>query len=170
MHDDEEAAALDRVEIVVGESFSEFFSSEYHAVLGLAVVLTRDRGVAEDLTMDAFAAALGRWDTVSEMDSPGAWVRRVLSNAAVSRLRRLGAEARALLKLREPVRDDPLPDPEVWEAVRRLPRRQAQCVALQYVAGYSRAEIAEVLGISEESVKTHLSRARRRLGEVLGDG
>ena len=57
----------------------------------------------------------------------------------------------------------------LWEAVRRLPRRQAQTVALFYLEGYSRREIAAVLAISEESVKTHLDRARRRLEKELRD-
>lgn len=42
-------------------------------------------------------------------------------------------------------------------------------VALFYLDGYQRWEIAEVLGISEESVKTHLERGRSRLREELGD-
>jgi RNA polymerase sigma-70 factor (ECF subfamily) len=60
-------------------------------------------------------------------------------------------------------------DVEVWEAVRRLSRRQAQVVALFYVEGFSRAEVARILGLSEESVKTHLERARRQLEKELGD-
>jgi RNA polymerase sigma-70 factor (ECF subfamily) len=155
-----------------GEPFEAFFRREYQPVLGLAFVLCRSRADAEELTMDAFEAALRNWPTVSRLDAPGAWVRKVVSNSSVSRFRRLSAEARARLRLSgavEPSALDATGHAEVWEAVRRLSRRQAQVVALFYVEGFSRAEVAQVLGLSEESVKTHLERARRQLEEELGD-
>jgi RNA polymerase sigma-70 factor (ECF subfamily) len=56
---------------------------------------------------------------------------------------------------------------EVWQAVAQLPTRQAQAVALYYVDQLSLEEIGEVLGCSTGTVKTHLSRARVRLGRRL---
>lgn len=159
--------------VAAREPFEDFFRREYRSVLGLALVLCGNRAVAEELTMDGFEAALRNWHTVSNLDSPGAWVRKVVSNASVSRHRRLAAEARARLRLSGDSAEsvvDAGGDAVVWEAVRRLPRRQAQTVALFYVEGYNRREIAELLGISEESVKTHLDRARQRLERELGDG
>lgn len=155
-----------------GPSFEGFFRREYRQVLGLAFVLSGSRWAAEELTMEAFQAALTDWPRVSQLDSAGAWVRKVVSNAAVSRFRRQAAERRAMARMTGDARLwqlDGLGDPGVWEAVRDLPRRQAQVVALFYVDGYQRGEIAQVLGISEESVKTHLERGRTRLREVLGD-
>lgn len=160
--------------VAAREPFEGFFRREYRSVLGLAVVLSGNPAVAEELTMDAFEAALRNWTRVSVMDSPGAWVRKVVANASVSRYRRLTADARARLRLSggspvgAVVNDGK--HSEVWEAVRRLPRRQAQTVALFYFEGYSRREIAEILGISDESVKTHLERARRSLERELSDG
>jgi RNA polymerase sigma-70 factor (ECF subfamily) len=51
----------------------------------------------------------------------------------------------------------------VWAEVRRLPRRQAQVVALRYVLDLELREIADVLGCSVGAVKTHLNRARQTL-------
>lgn len=158
--------------VVIGDgSFEDFFRREYRPVLGLALVLSGSHGAAEELAMDAFEKALRDWHRVGRLDAPGAWVRRVVSNSSVSRFRRLSAEARAKLRLAgggEPVLDG-TQGVDVWEAVRRLPRRQAQVVALFYVEGYGRAEVARALGISEESVKTHLERARRQLEKELSD-
>ena len=162
----------DRLVVHARDSFAEFFRREYRQVVGLAYVLCGSRWAAEELTMEAFEAALKDWDRVSSFDAPGAWVRRVVSNASVSRFRRLRAERRARSRLENLDRLEPLvrtPDTELWEAVRRLPNRQAQVVALFYVDGYQRKEIAEILGISDESVKTHLDRARKRLSEELGE-
>jgi RNA polymerase sigma-70 factor (ECF subfamily) len=58
---------------------------------------------------------------------------------------------------------------EVWDAVRRLPRRQTQVIALVYLDGLSVEEAGEVLGCSGGTVKTHLRRGRETLGRKLGD-
>lgn len=157
--------------IAGGGPFEEFFRREYRPVLGLAVVLCGSHAAAEELTMDAFEAALRSWDRVGRFDSPGAWVRKVVANSSVSRFRRVSAETRVRLRLSGRVEPSTLGTTriEVWEAVRRLPRRQAQAVALFYLEGYGRAEVARILEISEESVKTHLERARRQLEQELGD-
>jgi len=108
------------------------------------------------------------------MDNPGAWVRTVVANSSVSWFRRAGAQARALLRLGSTPADCPGLDVEagldLWREVRRLPRRQAQAVALVYLDGLSRREVAAVLGCSEETVKTHLSRAKETLAQRLEMG
>jgi RNA polymerase sigma-70 factor (ECF subfamily) len=116
-------------------------------------------------------AAYRRWESVSRMDAPAAWVRRVCANQSVSVRRRRAAEARAVLRLgarRAP--DVPEPEPDgFWVLVReQLPRRQAQVVALTYVYGLTVAEVATTLGVSAGTVKTHLFRARATLSRQLG--
>jgi len=49
----------------------------------------------------------------------------------------------------------------------RLPLRQRTAAALFYEADFSVAEIAAVMNISEGAVKSHLSRARQSLRQVL---
>lgn len=56
---------------------------------------------------------------------------------------------------------------QVLERVRRLPRRQLDCIVLRFYAQLSEAEIARTLDIDVGSVKTHLHRARRALAESL---
>ena len=56
----------------------------------------------------------------------------------------------------------------MWDAVRRLPHRQAQAVALTYLEGLSVEEVGLVLGCSEGTVKTHLKRGRATLAKRLG--
>lgn len=163
---------MDEVPVVRAvEGFDEFFRREYRSVLGLAVVLTGDLAAAQDLAQDAFVAALRQWRRVAHMDNPGAWVRQVVANRSVSRFRRLSAETRALFRLGRSDDDGSVLDLEarmdLWVEVRRLPRRQAQVIALTYANGLSRLEVAEVLACSEETVKTHLKRARSALSTRL---
>jgi RNA polymerase sigma factor (sigma-70 family) len=55
----------------------------------------------------------------------------------------------------------------IWGEVRRLPRRQVQVIALAHIDGLNQVEIADTLGISKESVNTHLRRARQTLARAL---
>ena len=143
--------------------FDDFYRQEHRQVLGLAFVLTGSLPVAEDVAQDAFTAAFRHWRTVAACDAPGAWVRRVACNRAASVVRRRLVEARALVRLAwrtETTIELDEGDEAFWQAVRRLPARQAQAVALYYFADYSVREISAVLDCSEGTVKTHLGRGR----------
>lgn len=159
-----------RVQLGQAPSFEDFYRREIAGLLALAHALCGSAG--DDAAQEAMVAAYRRWDEVALLDSPAGWVRRVCANKATSLLRRRSAEGRALLRLagrREDVVPEPATD-EFWAEVRRLPRRQAQVVALFYVCDLGVAETATTLGVSEGSVKTHLSRARHALAERLGTG
>lgn len=150
--------------------FGTFYRREYPAVATLTMVLTRSRAAAEDITQDAFLRAHRDWGRVAGFDNPEGWVRRVATNLAMSRFRRMRAETRALLRLQPPSAVDAMTpeSSEFWDEVRRLPSRQAQVVALHYVEDRQVDDIAEVLGISPGSVKTHLHRAREALAARFG--
>ena len=151
-------------------SFDDFYRREHRHVLGLAFVLTGNQWVAEDTAQEAFTAAFRHWRSIVAYDSPGAWVRRVTCNRAASVLRRRVREAKALVRLARRTQayielDEG--DEAFWQAVRRLPPRQAQAVALYYLEDYSVREISEILDCSEGTVKTHLSRARDSVARHL---
>ena len=151
-------------------TFDAFFADEYRRVVALATALAGTAG-AEEVAQEAFVRAFRRWDRIAAYDDPGAWVRRVAANLATSTLRRRGREARALtrLALRRPADEPVRPDERFWAAVRSLPRRQAQCVALHYLEDRSTADVAGVLGIAEATVRVHLHDGRRRLAEMLDE-
>ena len=60
-------------------------------------------------------------------------------------------------------------DTEFWDHVRRLPRRQAQAIALHYLEDRSVADVADILGCSVATAKVHLHRGRHALAERLGE-
>jgi RNA polymerase sigma-70 factor, ECF subfamily len=153
-------------------SFEAFYADHVATTLAVLLALRGPRVTAEELVQDAFVRAYGRWDEVGAMARPDLWVQRVALNLASSQLRRLAAEGRALLRSGEG-RDERADTAEFeaaegfWRLVRRLPPRQARVVALHYAADRSVAEIAEVLGVAEGTVKAHLHKARTRLTELL---
>jgi RNA polymerase sigma-70 factor (ECF subfamily) len=154
------------------EPFEVFYRREYPRIAALARVLTGPVG-AEDAAQEAMLVAYRRWREVGQMTDPAMWVRRVCANIATSQLRRRAAEARAMLRLRGHREVTNLPEPadeDYWSAVRKLPRRQAQVVALHYLLDLSVADAAATLQMSEGTAKTHLSRARASLAVTFSVG
>jgi RNA polymerase sigma-70 factor (sigma-E family) len=151
--------------------FEHFYLEEYPRVVKLAYALSGSRMAAEDIAQEAFLRAYRDWDRVGSYEHQAAWVRRVAANLATSGLRRRLAEARALARFaarREPALE-PLPadHADFWQAVRTLPHRQAQAVALYYLEDLSVQQIAVVLDCAEGTVKAHLAKARHSLAKRL---
>jgi len=151
------------------ETFETFFSREREAVLGLAFALTGDRGIAEDVVQEAFLEAFRRWDRIARYDKPGAWLRRVVANMSVSAFRRRRGELRMLTRLvaRQDLVELSPSTLAFWQAVRGLPRRQAQVAALFYLEDRPIAEIALILQMATGTVKKHLHDGRKTLARAL---
>lgn len=148
-------------------SFEELYERERRGLLALAIALSGDFAVAEDLVQDAFLRAHRNWGRVAELDRPGAWVRRVLLNLATSRFRRRAIEARGLLRLEAAIpRTETVmaaESVEFWALVRSLPRRQAQVTALYYGEDLATSDIAQIMQIAEGTVRAQLAAARHTL-------
>lgn len=160
-------------EAAVGEAFARFYADHVTSTLAVVLALRGHRVGAEDVVQEAFLRAHHGWEQVGQMARPDLWVQRVALNLATSQLRRLGAEARALTRLagrrQEPVTEAFGREQPFWDTVRRLPPKQARVVALHYAGDLPVAEIAEVVGSAEGTVKAQLHAARQRLAVLLQD-
>ena len=143
-------------------------------LLRLGVVLTGDRALAEELVQEAFV----RFSQSRSTPAPGAertYLRRIVVNLShahhrhlrVVRGRRPDAPGTAAPAEQEAIRRDG--ERVVAEAVRALPDRQRDCVVLRYYLDLPVDEIAATLGLSRNSVKTHLTRGLRNLSAQLGE-
>ncbi len=153
----------------VSGSFEAWYRDEHRQVLASCVALCGDLDVAREATDEAFSRALGRWERVSAMTSPGAWVCTVALNCVRRSFRR---RRRELLRRLPPDGRWVEPDassPGLWEAVRSLPARQRTAVVLRYVGDYTEVEIAEVMGVARGTVAATLSAARAALAKKLGE-
>ena len=155
-----------------GELAARLFDEHGHRLVGLATVLLRDRGAAEEVVQEAFLR-LQRQAPVLERRSEAAYIRSIVLNLARSRLRRrrlaglkrpwpLAARAgpEEIVELRDEQR-------RVVEALRQLPTRQRECLVLRYFDELSCGEIAETLSLSVASVRTHLQRGKASLHTLM---
>jgi RNA polymerase sigma-70 factor (ECF subfamily) len=148
--------------------FEAWYSDQYRRLVATMYLVCGNRAAASDAVDEACARAFERWSRVGAMRSPTGWTLVVARNAlrATSRAdrRRITAHRRV-----EKVRGEPPPDMrlEVWDAVRRLPRRQREVIALRYLGDLRERDIAEVLRIAPGTVARALHDARRSLAEML---
>ena len=152
------------------ESFDAYYRADYSKLVGFGFVLTGSRQHSEDLCQDALTEAHRKWNKINGYDDPGAWVRRVMVNKSRSRFRKLTSEVKAIAQLTGRRPEVVLPTErgnEVIEAVRALPPRQRQAIALRYWEDRSVEEIASILDCGTETVKTHLKRGRAALSNSL---
>jgi RNA polymerase sigma-70 factor, ECF subfamily len=172
---DADAAAIDGGHTEVRDtyvaSFDDIYQREYPGLVRLAFVLTGRLDVAEELVQDAFEAAHRKWLRLEEYDRPGAWVRRVVLQRCIGRHRRLAVETRALIRMsgeRERSAEIVIADQDLLVAIRSLPTRQAQVVALVLLEDRSIDDVADLLGCSTATTRTHLRRGRLALASKLG--
>ena len=142
-------------------SFEAMYRREYPGLVAVAKALSGND--AHDLVHDAMVKALINWPKVSTYKRPGGWCHRVVINLCRSRARRLSTETRFLSRQRRVEQSTPGPSEATmsfWAAVRDLPERPRQAVALYYAGELTVAEISRVLAVPEGTIKSDLSRAR----------
>lgn len=137
-------------------------------VFRLAYSYTRSRHDAEDLYQEVFLRYFRSRPRFEGEEHRRAWLLRVTVNRCKSHL--TSAWVRRTVPLEDRI---PMPEPEyaeLDEALRRLPEKDRLVIHLFYYEGCTTKEIAGFTGWSEGAVRTRLSRARDRLGDILKGG
>ncbi|HUF96608.1 MAG TPA: sigma-70 family RNA polymerase sigma factor [Ilumatobacter sp.] len=124
--------------------------------------------IGDDAAAEAFAWAWENLDEVEGMSNPAGYLFRVGQSAA----KRLMGWRRQHRKLYEPPADSDLRarmDNDLLSSLRRLSTDQRAAVLLVHGYGFSYAEVADTLGVSEAAVTNHVHRGLKRLRRLLGD-
>jgi RNA polymerase sigma factor (sigma-70 family) len=169
------AAAIDEQQLVSRarrgdpQALDALYRRHSASAYSLALRITGQPDRAEDVVQDAFLRAFERLGAFRG-DAPfGAWLRRVVANIAIDRLRaerRLTSDPAAIDALVAP--DVPVERPlDALGLLQRLSVSARTVVVLHDLEGYSHAEIAGLCGHTESWSKSVLSRARARLADYL---
>lgn len=153
------------------DAFEDLFRQFQGRVFGWIVRIVRDRGVAEDLTMETFWRVYRARARFNPEASFSAWAYRIATNLALNHLRRRRNEE----ELPEDMAQAGSPDPavqqetvdEVQRAVRKLPAKLQVVVMLALVEERPYQEIADSLGVAVGTVKSRVFRAVRILRKQL---
>jgi RNA polymerase sigma-70 factor (ECF subfamily) len=155
-------------------SFDRLVAREHAYVARLVGRLIGWRGDVDDLVQDAFVAALGGWTRFRGQCSERTWLTRIAINKCRSYGRKRWARERlfALLKTRiTAAQEDPTVQQgtaeQVRSAIMQLRQRDREVIVLHYLEQMSPVDIAESLNLSRNAVEVRLTRARKRLKEIL---
>lgn len=149
------------------EGFESFFRQAFPRAVTVAQRVLDSRAAAEDAAAEALARAYAEWRSVRELAYREAWVLRVASNLALDAVRRRKPEP--VPPIAPSVEDVATERVALAAAIRALPRRQREIVALRHLAGMSEAEVAGALGLAPGTVKSHGHRAMTTLRASLGE-
>lgn len=161
---------LEATEQSAEAAFEAFFVRTRDRVLRSALAASGGEHDVEDAVAEAYARSFARWSDVSTHPAPEAWVMRTAINLLHDRRRRSDRAVRTFPRLvRGDGYVDPMTsvDPTVLAAIRELPTRQREVLALRVLMDLSADTTARTLGISTQSVGTHLHRALAALRRTL---
>jgi RNA polymerase sigma-70 factor (sigma-E family) len=153
---------------VVAVTFDEYVRTRGPALVRLAWLIAGDRHLGEDLVQEVLTRAYPRWNRIIAGGRPDMYLRRMLVNSHISwRRKRASTE---IADGRDPA-DDASPDASpdlqtqaaerdaMWRLITRLPPKQRITVVLRFYEDLDDTSIAEILGCSPATVRTHTMRA-----------
>jgi RNA polymerase sigma-70 factor (ECF subfamily) len=155
-------------------NFRALYDRVTPGMLGLALRLCAgDRDSAEDVVQEAWSRVVDRVDRFDAAGSVGPWINgfvvRCWSEGRRHSLREVAGDDAALDAVASERDAGPWSEaPLLLRAVYALPDGFRAVLVLHDIEGYTHAEIAERLGIDEGTSKSQLSRARRKVREMLG--
>jgi RNA polymerase sigma-70 factor (sigma-E family) len=160
-------------EDVLEPAIVELYAEHYRALVRLAALLVRDVPTAEEVVQEAFIAVHHAWQRLRDEEKALAYLRQAVVNRSRSVLRHRTVVDKNVQKA-----PPDMPSAEhgammllerssVIAALRALPERQRQAIALRYYADLSEAEIAAAMKISRGAVKSHTARGMAALRAAL---
>jgi RNA polymerase sigma-70 factor (sigma-E family) len=152
---------------------TEIYHGHYNQLVRLAVLLVHDVQTAEEVVQDAFEAMHLASRRLRDSEKALQYLRQTVVNRSRSVLRH-----RKVVDMHAPKPGPDEPSAEhaalailersaVAAALRSLPGRQREAIALRYYADFSEADIARAMGISKGAVKSHTARAMASLKTIL---
>ncbi|GAA2963219.1 SigE family RNA polymerase sigma factor [Actinokineospora diospyrosa] len=146
-------------------TFDEFLAQRLDGLLRYATTLTCDPHQAQDIVQEVVLRAQQRWSRIGKTEQPAAYVTRMVTNEFLSWRRRcrelvvtpsaMDAFGAVQADLTGQVDDRAV----LLAGIARLPRKQRAAVVLRYYLNRTDEQIAEELGCSTGTVRSHVSRA-----------
>jgi RNA polymerase sigma-70 factor (ECF subfamily) len=161
---------LDAYEVLIKEHQASVFNVCYR--------ITGNRQEAEDLTQEAFIRAYQKLSRYDPSRPFGPWMRTLAANLCYNHLKKGRLQRVPLEDEKDQLKDNPSNDPEnlleisqghreLYQALWKLPNNQRIALELRHFQGLSYQNMAEVLNLPLNTVRSHLYRGRQKLTEFL---
>ena len=152
----------------------EIYKSYYNAMFNTAHRILKDRFEAEDMMQEGFLTAFTKLQTYKGEVAFGAWLKRIVINKSLTQLKRNNRYNEVKMQVivndeieEEPIRYSGLQASKVLESLSSLKENYRLVLTLHLIEGFDYEEISAVLKITNENVRTTISRAKKKLKQVL---
>lgn len=152
----------------------QIYKGYYKAMYNSAFRILRDEFEAEDIMQEAFLTAFTKLEMFKGEVAFGAWLKRIVINKSLTQLKKN--------KRYDEVKMDVIPNYEVVEEtidysslkankivdkINTLKQNYQLVLTLNLIEGYDYEEIAQIMGYTNENVRTTISRAKKKLKQIL---
>ena len=152
----------------------EIYKLYYKAMYNSALRILKNEFEAEDIMQEAFLTAFTKLDSFKGEVAFGAWLKRIVINKSLTQLKKNNRYQEVKLEVipGEPVEEDVvnyenLNVKSVLNALQKLKDNYRVILTLNLIEGYDNEEIMQILNYSNENVRTTISRAKKKLKEIL---
>jgi RNA polymerase sigma-70 factor (ECF subfamily) len=173
-----EVRAIAAVKAGDAGSFDYLVSKYMKRVVAIAWGIVRNRADAEDLAQEAFVKAFEKIGRFKSGEPFGPWIYRIVTNLGLDVVKhRKRFRHEEITEASPAARRDRADLPSIAnelaaridEGIESLPEMQRIVARLYLVDEFEHAEIARMMGVSEGTVRSHLSLARGKLKKQLAD-
>jgi len=163
------------------DAFGALIQEHQSSVFNVCYRILGNRQEAEDLTQEAFIRAYKKLSRYDPSRPFGPWMRTLAANLCYNHLRKSRLQRVSLEDEKDQLKDDPVRDPEflleisqehrgLYQALWQLPDNQRIALELRHFQGLSYNEMAKILKLPLNTVRSHLYRGRQKLAEILEEG
>ncbi len=162
------------------KAFRDIYRLYRKAMFNLSLRITGNFADAEDVLQEAFISAFRKIDSFESRSSFGAWLKRIVVNAAVNHVKKQrevlmetdGESSKSVEWVNENEAEHQSVELEVErvkKAIQKLPDGYRIVLSLYLLEGYDHKEIASILSVSESTSKTQYIRAKKKLRAILNE-
>ena len=153
----------------------QIYKNYYRAMYNTSLRILKDEFEAEDMMQEAFLTAFTKLDTFIGEVTFGAWLKRIVINKSLTQLKKNNKYQDVKMEVipdkniatEEPINYADLQASKVLETLNSLKENYRIVLNLNLIEGYDYEEIAEILSITNENVRTTVSRAKKKLKQLL---
>jgi RNA polymerase sigma-70 factor (ECF subfamily) len=152
----------------------ELYKAYYKAMYNTALRILKDNFEAEDMMQEAFLTAFTKMDSYKGEVAFGAWLKRIVINKSLTQLKKNNRyeEVKMEVITNDEIEDEAidykgLNPKSVLNTLQSLKENYRVVLTLNLIEGYDYDEIAQILNYTNENVRTTISRAKKKLKQVL---
>lgn len=152
----------------------QVYKGYYKAMYNTAFRILRDEYEAEDIMQEAFLTAFTKLDTFKAEVTFGAWLKRIVINKSLTQLKKNNRYEEVKMDVipnyeivEEQIDYSSLKASDVVDKINSLKDNYQLVLTLNLIEGYDYEEIAQIMKYTNENVRTTISRAKKKLKQVL---